>query len=826
MNNSYCFLTVVCSILIFSCQTQTKTTHENHLDSNSIVIDTQLIGLNVSRTLLDSGWKFSLGGMKGAEQTDFKDSSWRNVNLPHDWSIEDINGTQTPFHPSAISQVNSGFTVGGTGWYRKKFYVPSTSKRKKLFLYFEGVYMNSDVWINGHHLGNHPYGYTSFQYDLTEHLVFGGENVISVEVKNEGVNSRWYSGSGIYRHVWLKTTELIYHEDQSTQITITDISKKSALVHVKSVVRNESDQILTALTVTRIVNNSGIEVAKFETPFEIHPQSHKELNKSIVIENPDYWSVDSPRLYTAIQQLYIHKKLAAEELTTFGIRTLAFSVQKGFELNGNMVKLKGGCVHHDNGPLGAKAYDRAEERRVELLKKSGFNALRCSHNPPSPSFLSACDRLGMLVIDEAFDSWNYGKNSFDYHLYFKEWGVSDIESMVRRDRNHPSIIMWSTGNEIPEAGSPEGEKTSVMLNSVIRNLDTTRMITNAVCNFATDKNKFFATTNIAEYNYAFGGENKSKKIYEDDHTRDPNRIMFGAESYPINAFENWMYVKDHQYVVGDFVWTAFDYIGEASIGWLGYPQSNSFYPWSLAFCGDLDICGFKRPQSYYRDVLWMENQLSIFVEPPVPSYPTNPKLIDWSTWNWYDVLPDWNWKGYENKPLNVSVYSSCEEVELFLNGKSLGRKPTNLKTEFKAIWPVPYKDGSLKAIGYTNGEQIKSEQLQTASAVSKIRLTADRKEILANNQDLSYITVELCDENGLVNPKSNSEISFVLQGEGSIEAVGNGDPRSIESYTAKQRKAWKGKCLVVVKASAKKGEIILTATLGNLTTQSISITAK
>jgi beta-galactosidase len=827
MKKNLCGLATACYILLFSCQTQNKNNPTvQPIGPTSVVIDTQLLGVNVSKILIDSGWRFHLGGMKSAEMTDFNDSNWRNIDLPHDWSIENLKGTDSPFDSSAIGQVNSGFTVGGTGWYRKKLYVPITSKAKKVFVYFEGVYMNSDVYINGHPLGNHPYGYTSFQYDLTEHLIFGGDNILSVEVKNEGVNSRWYSGSGIYRHVWLQTTELVHLENLNTQVTVTDITKQSAGVNVKSSLQNESDQVISAIYSLRIINKLGVQVAKLETPHELQPKSTIHINENVLVSDPYYWSVDTPDLYTSIQEVFINKKLVGEELTIFGIRTTAFSVQKGFELNGQIVKLKGGCVHHDNGPLGAKAYDRAEERKVALLKKSGFNAVRCSHNPPSPSFLNACDRLGMLVIDEAFDCWTYGKNSYDYHLFFKEWGVSDIESIIKRDRNHPSIIMWSTGNEIPEAASPEGEKTSEMLNSVIRNLDTTRMITNAVCNFSTDKNKFFKTTDIAGYNYAIGGEYKGKKIYEDDHSRNPNRIMFGAESYPINAFENWMYVTDHSYLVGDFVWTAIDYIGEASIGWLGYPQSGSFYPWNLAFCGDIDICGFKRPQSYYRDALWMENQLSVFVESPVPTYAANPSLINWSTWNWFDVLPDWNWKGYENKPLNVSVYSSCGEVELLLNGKSLGRKPTNRTTQFKTSWLVPYTAGTLKAVGYKNNVQVNSSLLQTALPASVIKLTADRKEITANGQDLSYITVELCDANGIVNPKSNNEIKFTIQGEGTVEAVGNGDPRSTEGYTAKQRKAWKGKCLVVVKSTRKKGNIVLSAQVNNLPRQSITLTTK
>ena len=353
-------------------------------------------------------------------------------------------------------------------------------------------------------------------------------------------------------------------------------------------------------------------------------------------------------------------------------------LKTGFQLNGKTVKLKGGCFHNDNGPLGSKAYDRAEERKVELLKASGYNAIRCSHNPPSPAFLAACDRLGMLVMDEAFDCWRYGKNAYDYHLYFNDWWKRDIESMVTRDENHPSIIMWSLGNEIPENGTPEGAKTAGELAAYIKTLDTTRAITSAVNGLNPNKDPYFAALDVGGYNYAVGGDSGKKSVYEEDHVRIPARVMAGTESYPLEAFGSWMEVVDHPYVIGDFVWTAWDYIGEASIGWLGYQQGASFYPWNLAFCGDIDICGWKRPQSYYRGMHFGKtDQLSMFVTPPKPSFAVNPFIEPWSKWNWVDAVADWNWRGYENKLITVNVYSSCQEVELFLNNKSLGKKMTD-----------------------------------------------------------------------------------------------------------------------------------------------------
>ncbi|MCK4814481.1 glycoside hydrolase family 2 protein, partial [bacterium] len=371
--------------------------------------------------------------------------------------------------------------------------------------------------------------------------------------------------------------------------------------------------------------------------------------------------------------------------------TIEFTVEEGFLLNGKPTLLKGGCMHHGNGPLGSAAYDRAEERRVELMKASGFNSIRCAHNPPSPAFLDACDRLGILVIDEAFDMWRKPKWPQDYNLYFDQWWQKDIESMVLRDRNHPSIIMWSTGNEIPERGEPEGVKTSQMLAEYVRDLDPTRPVTSAVNGLRPDKDPYFATLDIAGYNYSFGGDHGKQSIFEIDHNRLPNRIIYCSESYPLEAFGAWMDVIDYPYVIGDFVWTGFDYLGEASIGWLGYPHEGSFYPWNHAFCGDIDICGFKRPQSYYRNVLWNAGQqVSIFVKPPKPSFKTNPDKKDWSKWEWQDVVAEWNWDGYENQPLEVEVYCAFETVELFLNGESLGKKETNRGTQWIAKWEVPY----------------------------------------------------------------------------------------------------------------------------------------
>ena len=775
---------------------------------------------------LDSDWRFHLGGALSAEKPTFDDSKWRAIDLPHDWSIENLPGTDSPFSSNALSQVNGGFTTGGTGWYRKSFIIPEAQSAKRIVIQFDGVYMNPEIWINGVSLGSHPYGYTSFWYDITDHIKLGKSNVLAVKVRNEGENSRWYSGSGIYRHVWLKVLDPVHIAQWGTSITTPEINVGSAKVNIKTKVNNQSGSALKVKVLTRILNSKGEEMTKVESAQTIEKTGLSEFTQDVTVSKPDLWSIESPILYTAINEVYSGDKLVDRIETKFGIRSIQFDVVNGFLLNGKSLKLKGGCFHHDNGPLGSKSYDRAEERRVELLKASGFNAIRCSHNPPSPAFLDACDRLGMLVIDEAFDMWSDGKNTSDYHLWFEKWWKRDIESMISRDINHPSVILWSIGNEIPGMDSPEVAKTAQLLADFVRESDPSRKVIAAVNGLNPAKDPFFATLDIAGYNYGSGGDHNKNNIFEIDHNRVPSRIMVQTESYPLEAFKSWMDVTDHPWLIGDFVWTAFDYIGEASIGWRGYFQEQNFYPWNLAFCGDLDICGWKRPQSFYRDALWMTNQLSLFVKPPKPSFEENPDRQSWSKWHWLDAVADWNWKGYENKPLEVSVYSSCDEVELILNNKSLGRKKTNRSTEFKATWEVPYQPGELKTIGYTGKKQVNTAFLRTANEPSQIKLNADRNEIKADNQDLSYITVELLDEKGNRNPKSEDLVKFEIEGPGTIVGVGNANPVSKESYRATERKAWQGRCLVIIKSNHHRGKVTLRTIAGNLKWADIVIDSK
>ena len=776
--------------------------------------------------LFDFDWKFHRGDAGEAWISGFDDSGWRDLDLPHDWSIEDIPGTGSPVDSSAVGGINTGYYVGGTGWYRKKFDIPKNNNDKIFKVIFEGVYMNTDVWFNEVHLGNHPYGYTSFELDLTDHVKPGKENILAVRVRNEGRNSRWYSGSGIYRHVWLTVTEPIHLKTWGTFITTPVVTKESAEVNLAVDIENRLEKTKKIKLSTRIYHENGEEVASGINELTLS----KGVNKSqfsLMIDSPEPWSPDQPALYSAVVEVQeSNGKLIDQQTTNFGIRSINFSVENGFLLNGRQVLLKGACMHHDNGPLGAAAFDRAEERRVELMKANGYNAIRCAHNPPSVAFLDACDRLGMLVIDEAFDMWRKPKNPQDYHLYFDEFWKKDIEAMVLRDRNHPSIIMWSTGNEIPERGEPEGAETSKMLAGYVKQLDSTRPVTAAVNGLGPDKDPYFATLDVSGYNYSFGGDHGKKTIFETDHERVPGRIMYCAESYPLEAFGAWQDVVNHSYVLGDFVWTGFDYLGEASIGWRGYPHDENFYPWNQAYCGDIDICGLKRPQSYYRDVLWgVGNQLSLFIKPPVPSFQEKDNRASWSKWHWHDHVASWNWEDYTNHPLEVVVYSAHEEVELYLNGKSLGKRETNLSNQFMATWKVPYQPGELKAVAKA-GESVKAEHvLQTAGRPVSMRLSADRNRISATGQDLSYILIELLDENGTGHPGAENLLHFEIDGPGEIIAVASSDPTSTESFKGNERKAWKGKALVIVKSTKETGTVNLSVSSEGLEPANISIEA-
>jgi len=797
---------------------------------------------NIKRgSLFDSDWKFYLGKLAGAEKPNFDDKAWRYVTIPHDWSIEDLPAANTsdkshiisgPFDSKAIGGKHTGFTIGGTGWYRKHFFIPESEKGKIVYINFDGVYMNSDVWINGYHLGNHPYGYTSFTYELSKYLNYGTkENVIAVEVKNEGVNSRWYSGSGIYRHVHLSIVDKVHVAPEGIFITTPLVDSLNSKVVVQVEINNETKKDTDIVLLVNIVDINGNIVASNKASTRVSPNISNRVQLSMQVQKPMLWSPETPYLYKAICTVQANGAATDKAETAFGIRSLRFDTEKGLFLNGKHIKLKGGSMHANNGPLGAAAFDRAEERRVELMKDAGFNAIRCGHNPPSSVFLDACDRLGMLVIDEAFDVWERGWLPDDYHLYFKDWWQKDLTSMIKRDRNHPSIFTYSICNQVKDNYDSSVIALGYQVASFAKSLDPTRPISANVAQYKggwhdckqeewRSCDPFIATLDIVGYSY-------QSAQYEADHQRLPDRIMFSSEIDPLNSFRNWMRAIDHDFVLGNFEWTAWDFMGEVSLGWA--PRESSMepdsviFPWMSTNSGDFDLCGFRKPRSYYRDVLFKnDNKLSCFVFSPIPSF----KFKNDSPWGWEDIKPSWTWPGYEGKNMDVVAYSSCDSVQLFLNNKLLGTRLTSRATELKATWQVPYQKGTLKAVGYIKGVKAAEWQLTTANKPTQIQITADRITIKADGQDLSYITVEIADKNGVLNPQANNQIKFSIEGNGKIVGVGNSNPTSIESFQQQTRKAYEGKCLVIVQSEKQAGEIKLKATSENLKEGELTINVK
>lgn len=766
----------------------------------------------------NSDWKFALGDSAENSSINFDDSSWRKLDLPHDWSIEGKSEKNNP------SEGDGGFYPMGKAWYRKIFSVPIEWKGQKIAIYFEGVYMNAEVFINGKSVGSQPYGYTSFEYDLSAYLKFGQKNIIAVKVDNsQQKNCRWYSGSGIYRNVWLMVKNPVHIKNWGVAVTTLEVKNNKATVQVKTIIKNETAVLQNLLVSTAIADAKGKSVANSENKIELQPNEEKETIQTLEVVNPKLWSVGFSNRYHAIVTIKKESKSIDAVTTDFGIRTISFSAENGFSLNGKKILLNGGCVHHDNGALGSAAYDRAEERKIELLKAAGFNAVRTSHNPPSEAFLDACDRLGMLVIDEAFDGWREKKTTYDYASIFDKWWKHDVESMVLRDRNHPSIVMWSIGNEIIERTKPEAVETAKMLANAVRSIDSTRPVTSAMTTWSQGWDIFdplMAAHDVAGYNYQLHEA-------ESDHKRVPSRIIVQTESYPKDAFANWDLVQKHNYIIGDFVWTAMDYLGESGIGRYVYPGETegehwtaNLYPWHGAYCGDVDLTGWRKPISHYRSMLYNDTEkIYMAVREPNPENGTI-KLTSWSVWPTWE---SWTWPSHEGKNIEVEVYSKYPKVRLYLNGKNIGEKETAKAQEFKAIFAIPYTNGELKAVGLENGKEAESVLLKTASQATKFKLTADRSRITADGQDLSYITVELTDDNGILNPNAENQLQFNISGPGVIVGVDNANLKDTDLYVTNTRKAWKGKALLIVKSTKDSGEINIEISSSGLIKNSIKI---
>lgn len=784
-------------------------------------------------TRLGSRWRFHRGDVPGAQEPGFDDASWREVSVPHDWSIEDLPESEDtgdadrngPFVANSVGGGAVGYTVGGVGWYRLDLGIPQQWRGKQVRILFDGVYMDSEVWLNGVSLGRHPYGYTSFHFDLTPHLNWNGPNVLALRMDSSGKTSRWYAGSGIYRHVWLISTAQVHIVQWGIAISTPQADANSADVNVIVTVCNESDAEATVSVNLRVLDPGGSLVAECDTQTGLMSGERTEVSRDLKVAHPHLWSPDSPALYKLITTLSVDGEVTDRVETPFGIRTFTLDAENGFILNGQPMKLRGGCVHHDNGPLGACTYDRAEDRRVELLKAAGFNALRTAHNPPSPRFLDACDRIGMLVMDEAFDCWQVEKNPEDYHRFYDDWWRADMDAMILRDRNHPCVFAWSIGNEVVEqsSGVDEGPRIAEMMAAHVRTTDPTRPVAIGA-HPGTDPweklDPLFAHLDLCGYNYKW-------EKYAPDHERVPSRVIAGTESFPKQCFESWIATIDNSWVIGDFVWTSFDYLGEVALGHTHYEGDENLYakwPWTAANCGDIDICGFRRPQSYYREIAFgAPGKVACFVATPVPEGRTEVVF----GWGWHNEWPSWTWPGHEGETMTVRVYSSCPKVRLLLNGNDLGTRETNRDTRFEAVYEAPYEPGELVAVGLdASGAEVARWALETASKPASIRLSPDRTILDADGQDLSFIEVEVLDDRGILCANAANLLTFTIAGPGSIVAVANSNPQSIESFQQPRRKAWRGRALVVVKAGDEPGKITLTASAEGISAAEVSIAVR
>ena len=763
-------------------------------------------------TLFDSGWQFTRNGKTII------------VDLPHDWDIY-----EAPNPDKGATGTGGGWYPGGKGEYRKTFKTPNAEIVR---LHFEGVYQKAEVFINGQKAGQHAYGYTPFTVDVTPYLNKGkGENEVVVKVDNsEQPNCRWYSGSGIYRHVWLQTMPAMHIAENSVAITTPEVSKKQAKVDIQISIVNEVKQ-------PRQIDD--VEVSFKGGNFTMTPQSveMKRIFKekyssfssrgsalcgmSFTIDQPRLWSPDDPYLYEATVKLKEKGKVIDEKTMKFGIRSFSFDAKKGFVLNGQPLLISGACVHHDDGVLGAMAFDAAEIHKVRQMKEAGFNLIRTSHNPTTRAFLDACDSIGMLVIGEAFDGWRTAKTTYDYSTVIDSCYRQDIYAMVLRDRNHPSIISWSIGNEVIERKDIRVITTARQLKKAILEMDNTRPVTEALCAWDRDWEIYDPHAEVLDvvgYNYMIFK-------HKTDHERDPKRIMWQTESYPRDAFKNWALVQDYPYIVGDIVWTGLDYLGESGIGRYYYEgeRPGEHYvdggqpDWHGAYCGDVDITGWRKPISHYREILWKDSKdLYMAVREP-NGYRGKIHETSWSVWPTWE---SWNWTGWEGKPVEVEVYTKAPEVKLYLNDKLIGTKAVSRSTEFKAVFSVPYEAGTLRA--EAGG---KSVALSTAGEPARLQLTADRSVITADGQDLAFITVEVVDSKGRVCPDAAIPCEALVKEQGKLLAFASADLKDREPYTSSNVTTWKGRALLVVRSTEKKGRTQVSIK-SSLPTASINIQSK
>ncbi|HNY78392.1 MAG: glycoside hydrolase family 2 TIM barrel-domain containing protein [Sedimentisphaerales bacterium] len=752
----------------------------------------------------DFDWRFSKGDFATAMMPAFDDSAWRMLDVPHDWSVGG------PF--SADYASGSGYAPGGIGWYRKHFKLDAANRGKLVVIEFDGVYHNSEVWINGHFVGRRPCGYSSFQYNLTRHVKFADdENVIAVRVDHtKFADSRWYTGSGIYRHVRLHISDRLHIGQWGVYVTTPEVSEEAATIRVETVVCNDHDRAVSLSLDSSVVAPDGKAVASLRQSASMDADAEQTFVSHIKIADPELWSLESPSMYMLRSALKAGEEVVQEVSTPFGIRTIAFDPDRGFFLNGKAVKLKGVCLHHDAGCLGAAVPDKVLERRLRLMKDLGANAIRTSHNPPAPELLDMCDRLGLLVKDEAFDEftppknkwvagWNAGQPSkFGYGEVFAEWSVRDMGDLVRRDRNHPCIIMWSIGNEIdypndpfshPVLGNnyrcehPPAEnlvKHAQPLIEAVRKWDRTRPVTAALASI--DMSNAVGLPQLLDV----VGYNYQEQHYEADHKTYPSRFIFGSENG--DSYNAWVAVRDNDYVAGQFLWTGIDYLGEAGR-----------WPNRANGAGLLDLCGFKKPIAWFRQSLWSDEPMVYLCVSGRPGR-RGPGMGGAEHWNWPD-----------GARVSVNCFTNCDEVSLALNGEALGMQRLSEARNGVLTWEVPFRPGVLKAAGRDAGREVCEFSLKTAGPATRIVLSPDATRLSADGKDVCHVEFQITDGQGVRVPDAAHEVTFDVDGPGRIIGIENGDLSSVDDPQDNTHKALQGRGLAIFQATREPGKVRLTA---------------
>jgi beta-galactosidase len=781
-------------------------------------LNSQQAGRNVSN--FNSDWKFYKGNIENGQTVSLDDSGWRSLDLPHDWSIEG------PFSKDNYSC--TGYLPGGIGWYRKSFVAPKNLEGEKVYISFDGIYNNSEVWINEKYLGKRPNGYISFQYDLTPWLKPGHENLVAVKVDHTLFgDSRWYTGSGIYRNVKLITIPVVHIKQWGVYYSAKEISVESATLSVRVTVQNETAKTINADVYNYLIFNGDTVAVGFRN-LKLNPSDETSIEEELKVIKPELWDVDNPALYNLITVLK-GKKFIDSVSTLFGLRTIRFDADKGFSLNGKNLKLKGICMHHDAGTLGAAVPKEEIARRLDILKEMGCNAIRTSHNPFSPDFLDLCDQKGFLVIGEAFDEWELPKKKWlsgwnvgtpgkeGYAAYFKEWAEKDLRDFILRDRNHPSVILWSIGNEVDYPNDPY---THQILNTeanpqtwakfsetlphasrlgeiarelvaVIKELDSTRPVTAGLASALMSNETGYADAlDVAGYNY-------QELRYEPDHKKYPHRPLYGSENGM--TLEMWNYVADNEYVMGQFLWTGFEYLGEAGR-----------FPMRSNTAGVIDLAGNKKPEFYFRQSLWSDKPM-VFIG-------TTDRLTERgpvSLWAHKRVEPLWN---YENgRTISVNAFSNCEEVELYINDRSLGNKKMADFQNKTITWEIPFEKGTLKAVARNHGIEAATYELKTTGLPVKIIADCNDRSIKADRQDIAHIFVNLCDEAGNTVYNADNEITCEITGPARLIGMEDSNPANIEDYKDNKQHSFHGKLLIYLQSLDKPGLVTVKLSSQGLT---------